>query len=101
MIMNIPYRFLCIAVCAAIMIGAKSMHAAEVPDWVVFPDEEWETASPQEAGHGGGTTSDMRGWSHTMFAWGRVTTAGIVTGFEGTVIGPPRGKKADDGGAGE
>ncbi len=47
-----PYRFLllCIAVCVVIIIGAQSMHAAEVPDWVVFPDEEWETISPQEAG---------------------------------------------------
>ena len=58
--------------------------------------------TPLLAGHGGGTTSDMRGWSHSMFAWGRVTTAGIATGFEGAAIGPvKKKKKADDGGSGE
>ena len=48
---------------ALCIICATSGVAAQVPDWVVYPGDEWQTLTPEEAG-----ITDLAAWNRWLAA---------------------------------
>ena len=46
-----------LTIVVACAISASPLLAAQVPDWVVYPDEEWQTITAEEAG-----VEDVAAW---------------------------------------
>jgi len=41
---------MCCVACSRTAWGQQKRADGEIPDWVVYPDEEWQSISPEEAG---------------------------------------------------
>ncbi len=62
-ILSMIFALVCWAMCSDMAWGQRNASGGDVPDWVVYPDEEWQTISPEEAG-----IEDLDAWDRWVEA---------------------------------
>lgn len=82
--MQRSYRFI-ILVITMILFMSQSAKAQDIPSWVVYPDAEWETITPEEAG------LDVDSWNayiaeKTAGAYGHPMAGANPDGLHGVVF---------------